>query len=103
MVYNIFLFKNLKNKNTQVEINTDSIVLKINKLTFLSENDKNVFLYWLEQIKSFASTQSDNDFFYILLNKKKYEETKTDLKELAALFHRYNLSKDALNEINTYT
>lgn len=48
LVYNIFLFKNLKNKNTQVEINTDSIVLKINKLTFLSENDKNVFLYWLD-------------------------------------------------------
>ena len=103
LVYNIFLFKNLKNKNTQVEINTDSIVLKINKLTFLSENDKNVFLYWLEQIKSFASTQSDNDFFYILLNKKKYEETKTDLKELAALFYRYNISKDVLNEIDTYT
>ena len=103
LVYNIFLFKNLKNKNTQVEINTDSIVLKINKLTFLSENDKNVFFYWLEQIKSFASTQSDNEFFYILLNKKKYEETKTDLKELAALFYRYNISKDALNEIDTYT
>ena len=38
-----------------------------------------------------------------LLNKKKYEETKTDLKELAALFYRYNISKDALNEIDTYT
>jgi hypothetical protein len=75
----------------------EAFELKAKKLKFCSMIDEELFFTWLDKIPSIVHVEGIGDCIHIFVEKK---ITKNDLREILAVFYRYNIEMTQLQVFN---
>ena len=75
------------------------VTLRARSVRFLSRHDEAAFFHWLRAIEEFASVRGDGDAIVIDVEKDKIGADA--LRELIALFHRYDIEMRQLRAFET--
>lgn len=75
-------------------MSTDIVTIEATRVWYYSKHDESAFFEWLDKLQCVASYEGQGDTLYINIQKKKVDES--CLRELLALFYRYNVDLSQL-------
>lgn len=92
--------KNLRTTNMRAYPmgNSEIIELKAEHVTYFSDYDEAAFFEWIKRIKCFINFGGHGYGLSIFVDKDVVDQD--DLRELLALFHRYNIDKKQLSALS---
>jgi hypothetical protein len=73
---------------------SDLVTLTILEGLYYSQHDENVFYKWLKRVRSVVRLHGESDKLFIEVRADKFDQK--DLREMLALFRRYNIDLTAL-------
>src|ERR1700681_2000892 len=74
--------------------NKNNVVLIARRVVFYSMNDEDVFFEWLDRLPCVSHHEGKGESLYIEINQESVNELA--LRDLLALFHRYDIDKKQL-------